>query len=261
MKSPIVIIGIGELGGIFAKAFLRNGHPVYPVTRNLSLPDVAHDVARPQLAIVAVAETDFQNVMAGIPHQWRNKLVLIQNDLLPHDWERYDILSPTVISVWFEKKKGIDYNPLLPSPVYGPGAELIAESLTGIEIPCKVLRDEAELIFELVLKNVFIFTMNIAGLLLDEGATSSELWQQHRQLALDVADDIIELQEHATNQLFSRDKLIQGLKAGIEGDPNHKCKGRSAPERLQRALEMADRAGLKIPAIRNIHQRLTIGEG
>ncbi len=256
MKSPIVIIGIGELGSIFAKAFLRSGHPVYPVTRNLSLPDVAHKIADPQLALVAVAETDFHEVMATIPDPWRNKLVLIQNELLPHDWERYDIGPPTVISVWFEKKKGMDYKPLLPSPVYGPKAQLIVESLAGIEIPCKVLQTEQELVFELVLKNVFVFTINIAGLILEEDATTSTLWQQHQQLALDVAGDVIDLQEHATNQTLSRERLIRGLVAAIEGDPNHKCKGRAATGRLQRALEMAAKADLKIPAIRDIHRRL-----
>jgi hypothetical protein len=104
MKAPIVIIGIGELGGVFARAFLKSGHPVYPVTRNLNLPDAAREIADPQLAIVAVAEADFHEVMPTIPHQWRNKLGLIQNELLPHDWKRHNIGSPTVMSVWFEKK-------------------------------------------------------------------------------------------------------------------------------------------------------------
>lgn len=37
MNQPIVIVGIGELGGVFAKAFLRNGMPVYPVTRRMNI--------------------------------------------------------------------------------------------------------------------------------------------------------------------------------------------------------------------------------
>jgi len=40
MNPPIVIIGIGELGGVFARAFLYAGYPVYPVTRG-SQPDPA----------------------------------------------------------------------------------------------------------------------------------------------------------------------------------------------------------------------------
>jgi len=31
MKQPI---GIGELAGVFARAFLRCGYPVYPITRD-----------------------------------------------------------------------------------------------------------------------------------------------------------------------------------------------------------------------------------
>ena len=37
MKQPIVIVGIGELGGVFARAFLRNGWPVYPITRSMNI--------------------------------------------------------------------------------------------------------------------------------------------------------------------------------------------------------------------------------
>ena len=37
MKQPIVIVSIGELGGVFARAFLRNGLPVYPITRSMNI--------------------------------------------------------------------------------------------------------------------------------------------------------------------------------------------------------------------------------
>jgi prephenate dehydrogenase len=29
MKKPIIVLGIGELGSVFARAFLKNNHPVY----------------------------------------------------------------------------------------------------------------------------------------------------------------------------------------------------------------------------------------
>jgi len=257
MKSPIVIIGIGELASVFAKAFLRNGYPVYPITREMDIAEEAQNLPEPQLVLAAVAETDFHNVMETIPARWRTKLALLQNELLPRDWLAHGIDDPTVISVWFEKKKGMDYNVLLPSPVYGAAAGLMAESLAGIGISCKILRTADELVFELVLKNVFVFTINIAGLILEEGTTTSILWQQHEKLARDVANDIITWQEFVTGRSFSRDELIKGLVAGINGDPNHKCKGRSAPGRLARALEMADQGGIDIPTMRDIHRRIT----
>jgi hypothetical protein len=256
MKPPIVIIGIGELAGVFARAFLRNGYPVYPITRDMDIAEEAENLPQPQLVLAAVAETDFPTVMESIAPRWRTKLVLLQNELLPRDWRAHEIDDPTVISVWFEKKKGMDYNVLLPSPVYGAAAGLIAESLAGIGIPCNILRTADDLVFELALKNVFVFTINIAGLILEEGTTTSTLWQQHEKLAREVANDIIALQEFETGRSFSREGLIEGLVNGINGDPNHKCKGRSAPGRLARALEIADRGGIDIPAIRDIQRRL-----
>ena len=252
MKKPVVIIGIGELAGVFAKAFLRSGYAIYPIIRTMKIGEEAAHQPDPQLVLVAVAEKDFQEVMRTIPEPWRNKLVLIQNELLPRDWEKFGIRQPTVMSVWFEKKKGMDYHPLIPSPVFGPEAELIARALTGIDIPCKVLNSEEELIFELVLKNVFVFTINIAGLMLPEGTTTEMLWQNHRELALDVASDVIDLQEYATGKKFARDQLTSGFIAGIKGDPNHKCRGRSAPGRLQRAVSMAEAAGLDVPVLKDI---------
>jgi hypothetical protein len=38
----------------------------------------------------------------------------------------------------------------------------------------------------------------------------------------------------------------------FDGDPEHKCMGRSAPARLQRALELADDASLAVPHLRKI---------
>jgi len=256
MKPPIVIIGIGELASVFAKAFLRNGYPMYPITRDMNIVEEAENLPEPHLVLVAVAETDFHGVMETIPARWRSKLTLLQNELLPEDWLAHGIDDPTVISVWFEKKKGMDYNVLLPSPVYGAGSGLIAESLAGMEIPCKILPSADELVFELVLKNIFVFTINIAGLILEKGTTTSMLWQQHQRLARAVANDIITLQEFAAGRTFSRDRLIEGLVKGIKGDPNHKCKGRSAPGRLARTLELADQGGLDIPAIRDIQRRI-----
>ena len=127
--------------------------------------------------------------------------------------------------------------------------------MTGVQTCALPICSAEDLVFELVLKNVFVFTINIAGLVLEEGTTTSMLWQKNEKLARDVANDIIALQEFAAERSFSRDRLIEGLVEGIKGDPDHKCKGRSAPGRLARALETADQAGLKIPKIRDIQRR------
>lgn len=104
MDKAVVIIGIGELAGVFARGFLRNGYPVYPVTREMNISEIAKSSPDPELALVAVAEKDLSEVLRTIPPHWRERIGLLQNELLPGDWEKYDIENPTVISVWFEKK-------------------------------------------------------------------------------------------------------------------------------------------------------------
>lgn len=247
MKQPIVIIGLGEIGSVFARGFLRLGHPVFPVTRNTSLDSAAKEIPDPLLVVVAVAENDLHSVLGQLPTQWQDRIVLLQNELLPKDWEQYswaEVTPPTVISVWFEKKKGQDSKVLIPSPAYGPHAQIIHDALATLDIPVNVLHSKEQLALELVIKNVFILTTNIAGLILDKGATVETLWHQHQELAKSVANEVIDIQEYLTGQTFDRNSLINGMVNAMNGDLEHKCMGRSAPERLKRALQLADEAQL-----------------
>jgi len=250
MEAPVILIGIGEMGSVFARGLLRSGHPVYPVTRNDDLTEVAKQLPSPELVVVAVAENDLHTVLEAIPPAWQQRLCLLQNELLPDDWQRYGFIKPTVISVWFEKKKGQDVKVLIPSPVFGPAAELLKASLGKLDIPVRILADNSELLFELVLKNVYIVTTNCAGLV--TGGTVSELWENHRELAEAVAREVIQIQASLTGQDFQVDALIAGMLKAFKGDPDHGCTGRSAPARLARALQQADAAGLAIPRLREI---------
>ncbi len=254
MKKPIVIIGIGEMGGVFARGFLRSGYPVFPVTRQMSLDKAAEELADPELVLLAVAEKDLHDNLEKVPAAWREKLVLLQNELLPGDWQAYSQVPPTVISVWFEKKKGQDAKVLIPSPAYGPHADLLKTALGSIDIPVRLLDDESELLFELVRKNVYILTTNIAGL--KTGGTVSELWSEHRELANNVAMEVIQIQEKLTGKILQPEPLIAGMLEAFEGDPDHKCMGRSAPARLQRALQLARDHGLDLPVLESLQSHL-----
>jgi ketopantoate reductase len=250
MKAPVILIGIGEMGSVFARGLLRNGHPVYPVTRNDKLTEIAQQLPSPERVLVAVAENDLPAVLEAMPPAWQQRLCLLQNELLPHDWQQYGLTKPTVISIWFEKKKGQDVKVLIPSPVLGPAAELLKASLGKLDIPVRILANDSELLFELVLKNVYIVTTNCAGLV--TGGTVSELWEDHRELAEAVAHEVIEIQTALTSQDFQAEALIAGMLEAFKGDPDHRCTGRSAPARLARALQQADAAELAIPRLREI---------
>ncbi len=249
MKNPVIVVGIGEMGSVFARGFLRLGHSVYPVIRGTGMSEVANLVANPELVVVAVAEKDIQAVLEDVPGLWRDRLVLLQNELLPADWLRHD-LDATVISVWFEKKKGMDSKVIIPSPVFGKHAQQVAAALATIDIATRVLDSAADLLFELVLKNVYILTTNISGL--ETGGSVGELWSRHQYIATEVAKEVIQLQEILAGQPLDSERLIAGMVQAFDGDPDHACMGRSALARLERALKLADEHGLDLPGLKKI---------
>ena len=255
MNQTTAIIGIGEMGGVFARGFLRCGYPVYPITRSVSIADAALKIPDPVLVLVAVAEKDLADVLAAVPKSWHGRMGLLQNELLPADWQKHHISSPTIISVWFEKKKGQAVKVLMPSVVYGPQADIIVDALASLSIPSQILADDEALLLQLVLKNLFILTLNIAGL--KTGGTVAHLWDKNNELARNVAVEVIELQEWLVQSDLPRERLLADLEKAIQADPNHKCIGRSAPARCDRAIHMADEAGLAVPAIREIHATLS----
>lgn len=254
MYKHSVLIGVGEMGGVFARGLLRLGHAIYPVTRHVPLADACREVGDPELVLVAVGEQDLSAVLQQMPAPWRERLCLLQNELLPSDWE--GIADPTVISVWFEKKPGREAKEIIPSPVYGPQAELIGQALGTLDLNTRRLASADELLFELVLKNVYILTSNIAGLCFD--GSVGELWERHPQYTRDLAMEVIDIQQALTGRTFDREALLQAMLTAFRGDPEHHCLGRSAPARLRRAIAHTDRFGLEAPLMRKLQARLSI---
>lgn len=252
MNDPVIVVGIGEMGGVFTRGLLRLGHPVFPVTRKTEMNNIARAVPDPRLVLVSVGEDDLHPTLERLPAAWKNHLGLLQNELLPGDWKQHEIDNPTVISVWFEKKKGQDYKVLIPSPAYGPQAPLLENALTTLDIPTWEVATPDAMEFELVRKNVYILTTNIAGMVV--GGDVEQLWDQHQELARQVADEVMDIQAWLVGHHLERDKLIDGMVEAIEGDLHHQCTGRSAPKRLARALAYADEAGLKVPRLREIQK-------
>jgi ketopantoate reductase len=250
MKKPVVIIGLGEIGGVFARGLLRSGYTVVPVNRSDDINQIAEETPDPEAVLLTVAENDLHPALESVPQVWRDRLCLVQNELLPRDWEKHGIKMPTVISVWFEKKPGMDAKPVVASPVFGPRADLLCEALDALAIPVEKLNSAEDLLFELVRKNLYILTTNIAGLV--AGGNVSELWQNHRTLAIEVAEDVLQLQASLIGEELDSKALIAAMLVAFDGDPEHGCTGRSAPARLQRALQIADEADLDVATLHRI---------
>ncbi len=249
-KINIIIAGIGQMGGVFAQGFLRAGYPVFPVTRQVGFADYPDDLPAPVLVLLAVPENNIKEAIAQVPAAWRDRLGLLQNELLPYIWEEQGIVDPTAMAVWFEKKKGRDVKVFQPTPVYGPAARIVEAALTAMDIPCTVLTDGHQLLLELVRKNLFVLTINMAGLAV--GGTTGELWAEHRDLAKAVAGDVLTVMEHLSGQSLDRKEMIRFLGDLLVRVPDHGCRGRVAKDRLDRTLDIARQAGLSTPALDKI---------
>lgn len=259
MKAPIVIVGIGQLGGVFARGFLRLGHPVVPITRGADMNEVAEELPEPALVLVTVGEDDLHPVLESIPLPWRDRVGLLQNELLPPDWESHAIPDPTVAVVWFEKKHRQPVRAPIPTPVFGPRADLLIRALEALDIPCRLLASAEDLRYELVLKYAHILTMNLAGLV--GGETIADLMDHHADTMQAIAREVVELVERRAGTPLPREDLLREVFDHLEKARAHKARGRSAPQRLRRALAHADRLGLDVPHLRKLQVHLNDAGG
>ena len=251
-----VVIGLGELGGVFAHGLLRTGHRVIPVRRADDPRTIAEQVPTPALVAITVGEDDLAPVLGALPKQWHESVLLVQNELLPRSWSALGA-PPTVAVVWFEKKKTTPIVPILPTPVAGPRAGLVVDALRALDVPCAAIADEA-LPAALVSKNLYILTANLAGLAhgtasssrRDQPPTVGELWTTHRAHTEAVAREVLALQSALLGGPVDVDARLADLDRAIEADPKHGARGRTAPARLARALRHADELGIDVPTLR-----------
>jgi hypothetical protein len=246
--SEVVVWGMGELGGVFARGLLRTGHIVFPVLRDTDVEALAARLPAPALVLVAVGEAALPGVLARMPAAWRARVALLQNELRPRDWQRHGLDAPTLAVVWFEKKRGGDARVLLPTPIAGPGASLLVGALRSLGLASEHVAYDAALA-ALVAKNLYILATNLAGLRV--GGDVGTLVTAHRALIDALVPELLALESalfspHSVDPAAARAVLERACAA----DPRHACAGRSAPDRLARTLAHADALGLELPALR-----------
>lgn len=251
--GQIAIIGMGQLGRQMAEGWLAAGQTVVPVLRGGTADQLPNDV---QAVLVATGEDDLSGALASIPSGLKDRVILLQNELVPPQWQSHKIENPTVFVVWFEKKAGKLVKSLLPSVVYGPQAPLVASSLDRLGLPYRVADNWDDLLFELAVKNVYILTTNIAGL--SVGGTTGELWSQRRDFTLNIMDEILSVQRALMEHDLDRGRMMEALAEGLNVDPNHGCGGRSAKRRLARLLQHAQNLHLSLPHIEQIAQAVPL---
>lgn len=254
MKT-IVIVGLGQLGGVFAHALLRHGCAVVPANRGDDLHALA-ETLDPELVLFCVGEGELDGLLGDLPPAWKSKVGLLQNELLPAHWERHGITTPTVAVVWFEKKKPIVPHVIQSTPISGPSAQLLVNALGTQDLAAHVVPDDA-IEDALVAKNVYILTANLGGLAIAESGdtTVGQLWNNHRELAEGIAREAIALQAAEVGHDLDVEGQLTALAQAFAADADHKAMGRSAPARLERAKRAAEARQLHLPSIEALANR------
>lgn len=253
-SQEALVIGVGELGGVFSLGLLRRGYSVLPVLRQTPTEPLLARSPEPSLCVIAVGEEDLSQVLDGWAKRYADRWVLMQNELRPSEWERRGLQTPTVAVVWFEKKPGREVRPLVSSPVYGPHASVIVGALTALGLPAHVEADPEQLLFELCLKNLYILSMNIVGL--THPTDVGTIWHEHRPYLDQVCAEVLELEAAQMQRSLPTQSLCIELERIILADPRHVAAGRSAPTRLGRTLRTARNLGIKTPMLDEIARRL-----
>lgn len=248
-----VVAGIGQLGSEFALGLLRLGRTVVPVTRTRNLARELEAADSPQLILLAVGETALGPLLASIAPRFRDRVALVQNELVPADWQQAGFVEMSGVVVWFEKKAGRPIHVVRPSVAYGPKCSLLLELLGELKVPAHAAAPDA-LEFELALKNLYILVHNLAGLAVQ--GTVGSLWQEHAAWAREVANDVLLHQEARIGRALDRGALLDELDKAVRADLGHGLAGRTAPERLRRVLNQAREAGIRLTALERLNEQL-----
>ncbi|HEY5958791.1 MAG TPA: hypothetical protein VIV60_19655, partial [Polyangiaceae bacterium] len=176
-----------------------------------------------------------------------------QNELRPSEWEKRGLPTPTVAVIWFEKKPGRDVRALVSTPVFGPLAVTVVNLMSVLGLPAHVELDAERLVFELALKNLYILSMNFAGLVHDSDVGT--LWHEHRPVVETICAEILELESAQMQRALPATSLMLELERIITADPRHGARGRTAQPRLIRTLATARRLGIQTPILNEIARR------
>lgn len=248
-SRAVVVVGMGQLGALFARAWLERGRPVVPLLRTSDPSELAS--LRPEATLVAVGEAALPSALESLPVSLTQSAVLVQNELLPCSWLG-KLSEPTVAVVWFEKKGDRPPHSIRPSVLHGPRAALVAEALERLELPFQLAAAEQERDHALVVKNLYILLLNLAGL--RTGGSAGELLEGAPELVSALSRELVQHQSALLGRSLQLEPLMADVREAIHADPQHGCRGRSAEERLARVLSQARAHGLTLPTVEALAQ-------
>jgi hypothetical protein len=242
----LVVFGLGELGQLYGAAALRAGMRVTPITRGSDPARVLAGLAADVPILIAVGESAIDEILGSLPEERASAPIVLQNDLFPSRWERHG-LHPTVLVAWLLKKRGTPLTVARPSPVYGPHQALMLQLHELLGVPSVALTTDAQLRQALVEKYAFILGINALGVLRDRTLAG---WLQEDPVRVQaLADEAATLGAALCEIEVDRAACARAVDEALRALGTMSARGRTAPERVRRALAQARERGLSLPEL------------
>ena len=249
MMRDLVICGVGELGKLLATAALRRGIRVTPITREQRADEQLGQIAPGTPLLVSVGEHDLPAALRSLPPAHTGRVILLQNELFPSSWQAHG-LAPSVLVPWLLQKRGMPTQIARPTPLFGAESALLRELCDAIAVPTVQLHDEAALAQALVDKYVFVLSINALGLAVDR---TLGLWLQEDPAQVwNVLEEAARLGEALVGRPIDHTKSHAAAAEAMRALSQIPARGRTAGERVTRALDHAARLGVAVPQLARI---------
>jgi hypothetical protein len=252
--GDLCVWGVGELGRWLGGAALRVGLRVTPITRATDPGGTLATLPARTPLLIAVSEDALDGVLAAIPRERADDVVLLQNELFPAQWYAHGV-DPTVLVLWLLKKRGEPELVAGPSRLFGKHAALMGQLHEVLGMPHAHVADDAGLRQAIVDKYTFILTINTLGLLKDRtlGGWLREDPRRVQLLAAEAAQ-IGAARCEAAIDVRASSQAAQGAMRAMSGIS---ARGRTARARFERGLRIAREHGLSVPELDQIEAELS----
>ncbi len=238
MIKHFTVIGVGQIGGVFAQGALRLGARVQAFTRQRPL--TSQDQLEPdELIVVSTPEGEHERVFAAIPESLYSHVCLVQNELLLIGAEQ--LTSANWGMIWFSKKAGTGIDVCGTNAFVGPQAEAFAEVLRASNLEAETVRaaERGRIAAE---KYAFILALNALGLLRESSFEKRSLVSEflaEKALIEDLVKESCRLSALCNHlddlNTASHRKVSEGLKALAHLPAG----GRSSRQRIERGYQRA----------------------
>jgi hypothetical protein len=245
--QAILVYGVGEIGSIFALGALKSDATVVPITRATDRERAFAAVHAFTPVVLSVPEAHLALAVREVPPDRKGDVVLVQNEMFPSEWHALGLDRPTIATMWVLRKKGQPQLGARPTTLHGPHAQSMAAFLTSADVAATAV-DEAASLYDIALKYAFIVTVNALGV---RGDMRVGEWMTHDPGLIDaLLTEGVALGAARAGIACDTASAIDELLPAMHAFGAMPARGRTARERVDRAIACAATLGVRAPTLR-----------